>query len=131
MTRDERLKEVTLLYVEDDDLIRKHTARCLRRRCKNLIEARNGKEGLEAYRQNKACVVITDIEMPVMDGMEMIEKITTLNAKQPIIITTGYNDKEHKSKKAFKNMVKPIILNELIEAICSALESSEKENSTP
>ncbi len=124
---DERLKELTLLYVEDDKLIRTHTARFLRRRCKNLIEATNGQEGYEAYLENPDCVVVTDIEMPVMDGLEMIDKILKENSRQPIIITTGYNDDAHKSKKVHKNLIKPIILTELAEAIASSITATEKE----
>jgi len=121
MTKEEKFKEITLVYVEDDDFIREGIAKYLRRRCKKLVEAADGKEGLEAYKANLPEMIITDIEMPVMNGIEMIEKILDLNGDQPIIITTGYDDDEHKSDRVCKNILKPINLAGLLEAIDDCL----------
>ncbi|MBF0276127.1 MAG: response regulator [Nitrospinae bacterium] len=127
MTKEEKLKDITLLYVEDDDLIRKSVSRFLARRCNKLIEASNGAEGLRAFNEHLPALVITDIEMPVMNGMEMIETILKQDSHQPIIITTGYDDDEHKNNKVSQNIIKPINLKELTESICTALDLKDDE----
>ncbi|KWT75610.1 response regulator [Candidatus Magnetominusculus xianensis] len=115
------LKTLTVLYVEDDDYIRTMVARFLKRRVAKVYEAVNGREGLDIYISNKADIVITDIQMPVMSGMKMIEEIHKIDGNQPIIITTGYNDEHHTSGKVCRNIIKPIDNDELVESIISCL----------
>ncbi|MEO5359153.1 MAG: response regulator [Nitrospirota bacterium] len=116
------LKTLTVLYVEDDDYIRTMVARFLKRRVAKVYEAVNGKEGLEVYISNKADIVITDIQMPVMSGMKMIEAIHIIDGSQPIIITTAYNDEHHTSGKVCRNIIKPIDNDELVESIIFCLK---------
>ncbi|MBF0565555.1 MAG: response regulator [Nitrospirae bacterium] len=120
MTNDiELLKTLTVLYVEDELLLRKLFGRFMKRRFAAVYEAENGREGLEIYKTNKddISIVITDIEMPVMDGLMMIDKILEIQDYQPIIITTGYNDERHTSKKACMHIIKPIDERKLLESI--------------
>ena len=113
------LTTIKVLYAEDDDYIRTLVARFLRRRVAKVYEAINGREGLDIYISNKDDIdlVITDIQMPVMSGMKMIEEILKIEATQPIIITTGYNDEYHTSDKVCRNIIKPIDNNKLLECI--------------
>jgi Response regulator containing CheY-like receiver, AAA-type ATPase, and DNA-binding domains len=113
------LKTITVLYVEDDTYIRTLVAKFLRRRVAKLYEAVNGKEGLDIYISNKDDIdlVITDIQMPVMSGMVMIEEIQKLDETLPIIITTGYNDEYHTSDKVYRNIIKPIDCDKLLECV--------------
>ena len=122
MTKVEKLKAITLLYVEDDELVRLGVYNFLKRRCKEVYLAENGQEGLEQFHKYCPEMIITDIEMPVMNGMEMIKEILESKERQPIIITTGYNDDEHKSDRVCRNIIKPINLQELLEAICACLK---------
>lgn len=117
MENSEILKATSILYVEDHELVRTSLAQLLRRRCREVFEAGNGEEGLELYRQHCPDIVVTDVEMPVMNGLEMIDLILRMNTTQPIIITTGYNDDDHKSDKVCANLVKPIEKDELLSAI--------------
>jgi signal transduction histidine kinase len=80
----------TVLYVEDDDTTRHQFGRFLRRRVGRLVEASGGAEGLERFRAEKPVLVITDIEMPGMDGLAMAQQIRTLDADVPIFVTTAY-----------------------------------------
>ncbi|KJR42220.1 response regulator receiver protein [Candidatus Magnetoovum chiemensis] len=117
MERLEILKTVTVLYVEDEYLLRVAIGRFLSRRCKEVILAANGKEGLELYKQRHIDIVITDLEMPVMNGFEMSKKILEITRLQPIIITTGYSDDEHIIAEACEHLIKPIDEDKLINAI--------------
>ncbi|MBF0606624.1 MAG: response regulator [Candidatus Magnetobacterium sp. LHC-1] len=121
MDRDQLFKDKGLLYVEDDEIIRTNIAQFLRRRFKVVTEAENGRQGLSLYSPGAYDIVITDIEMPIMNGLKMIEKMFELDPTQCIIITTGYNDDEHKSKRACVNIIKPIIREVLLTALFRCL----------
>jgi YesN/AraC family two-component response regulator len=115
------LKTRSVLYVEDEVIMRMSIGRFLRRRFGLVFEAENGKVGLDLYQQHRPDLVITDIEMPVMSGMEMIGRIFELNHNQPIIITTGYKDDQHTSVNVCWNIIKPLGEDKLIEAIMICL----------
>ena len=66
-----------------------------------LCEARNGKEALELYEKHKPDLVITDIQMPVMDGLELIKAIRSKNSQQKIIILSCHEDFSY-AKQALK-----------------------------
>ncbi|MBF0488343.1 MAG: response regulator [Nitrospirae bacterium] len=87
-----------------------------------------GKEGLDVYISNKEDIdlVITDIQMPAMNGMAMIEEILKIDGAQPIIITTAYDDELHTSDKVCRNIIKPIENDALIEGImfCMGVKTS-------
>lgn len=112
------LKSAVIVYAEDDIGVRSGIARYLLRRVKAVEEADNGKEGLALTREYNPDVVITDLEMPVMNGLEMIKQIREEFGKnKPIIIITGYNDKEHYTEDADAILYKPIDLGLLIDTI--------------
>ena len=86
------LKNFSVLYVEDDDEIRDQLAHFLRRRVGVLHVATNGHEGLLAFDAHRPDIVVTDILMPVMDGLKMAEKIKAISPPTPIIVTTAFNE---------------------------------------
>lgn len=88
------ISKVDILYVEDEESIRDRLVRFLRRRTERLFVASNGLEGLEIFKSRNIDLVITDIRMPVMDGLTMSENIREIDQDVPIIITTGHNDEE-------------------------------------
>ena len=83
---------ISILYVEDEEITRSAVARMLKRRVLNVYEAENGQEGLDLYRQYRPDVVISDIRMPVLDGMEMSKEIKALDTNSRIILTTAHSD---------------------------------------
>lgn len=90
------LKEMThnirILYVEDDENLRRNTREFLNFIFDKMDIAENGKAGLESYEKTRQDLIITDIKMPVMDGLEMVEKIKAINPQQKIIVTSAYGD---------------------------------------
>lgn len=86
------LKTLSILYVEDDDCIRKQLCQFLNRRCRSLHVAVNGKDGLTAFEAYQHDIVVTDILMPVMDGLKMSESIRDINSKTSIILTTAFEE---------------------------------------
>jgi len=86
----EHLKSLTLLYVEDDEDIRDQMVHFLSFYAENLITAVNGMEGLQAYREHTPDIIITDIQMPVMDGITMVREIRSIDKSVPIIVLTAF-----------------------------------------
>lgn len=84
--------DLTVLYVEDSNLLRSSVAHILQKKVSTVFIAENGKLGLEAFRQRRPDVVITDIGMPVMDGIEMLKRIREEEPKIPTIVTTTFED---------------------------------------
>ncbi|NQY94967.1 MAG: response regulator, partial [Campylobacteraceae bacterium] len=86
------LQEVTLLYVEDSLAIREILSARLRKKVKHLIVAEDGEEGLAKYIEHKPDMILTDVTMPKMDGIEMTRKIKEIDTYIPIIILSAHND---------------------------------------
>ncbi len=119
----------SLLYVEDNDSLRSLKIDIFKDIFENVEYAINGLEGLEKYKKNNFDLVITDINMPVMDGLDMIEAINKINDSQPIIILSAYSEKEYFSRlkkiKFHSFLSKPIEIKKLIKSIDSSLKSEE------
>ncbi len=95
MNSEEVLKKITILYVEDDASIRASFSKRLEMKTKTLYVAENGQEGYEMFCNHKPDIILTDIRMPVKDGLEMIKEIRSINHKVPIIITSAYQESEY------------------------------------
>lgn len=117
------LKTITVLYVEDDYLIREQTKAMFQNLFKETIVASDGQEGLESYKENKdkIDVVVSDINMPNMDGLEMSEEIHKIDPQVPIVITTAFTDENYLLKSleldVSKYVTKPLKVKELAIAI--------------
>jgi len=89
---EDNLKKTTLLYVEDDKLIRNELTEILEDEVHQLYVATNGQEGLELYKKHKPDIILTDIRMPVMDGLSMSEQIISIDSNAQIIIFSAFNE---------------------------------------
>lgn len=89
------LKTLSILYVEDEQEIQELFAESFQIKFAEVYLANNGKEGLEKFIQHSPDLIITDLKMPVMDGLTMIEKIREINETIPIIVITAYSDLEN------------------------------------
>lgn len=81
-----------LLYVEDDEDLRNETCSLFEPLFSHVDTAQNGQEGLDKYNQNEYDIVITDINMPIMSGIEMINNIREINPEQKIITVSAHNE---------------------------------------
>lgn len=84
--------DLSVLYVEDDDATREEVALFLKRRVTTLVTAVNGQEGLGRYRQDRPDIVVTDIRMPAMSGLQMARIIRNEYRGALIIVTTAHSD---------------------------------------
>ena len=99
----------SILYVEDDSNTQEEVARTLRRIFKEVYLASNGVDGLELFKKQTPDIVITDIQMPKKNGLEMASAIKELSPSTPIIITTAFND-EHFFIKAIETGIDAFLL---------------------
>jgi len=121
------------LYVEDEDTARHSITLALSRLgFKELLTAKDGLEGLEIYKKEKPDIVISDIQMPRMTGLEMVSEILLMNPEAHIIFTTAFSDQEYLIQaielKVDRYILKPIDISKLMDAIfgiCVAMEQKK------
>lgn len=87
--------DITVLYVEDDLKLREEMKLYLGKMFPNLVVCSDGFEGLEIYKNNTFDIVITDIMMPKMTGIEMLGEIKQINPLQEMMITSAYTESEY------------------------------------
>ncbi len=85
-------KDIRLLYVEDEDSVREIMVTYLKKFFSSIDTAIDGREGLELYHRNQYDLIITDISMPRLNGIQMATAIKEVNQKQNIIIVSAYSD---------------------------------------
>ncbi|MEN6325063.1 MAG: HD domain-containing phosphohydrolase [Syntrophomonas sp.] len=88
----ENAKDISVLYVEDDRDLRENTTRLLASFLSKVDTAENGQEGLKKYYNGSYDLVITDINMPLMDGVKMAREIKGDNGKQIIIVISAHDE---------------------------------------
>ena len=114
------LKRLKILYVEDDDSVRNELSSLLSNFFESVYTAVDGKDGLSIYNQkhNEIDIIIADINMPNLTGIEMLEEIRKFDKDIPVIFTTAYSDNKFLSDaiklKVFEYIVKPIDIRNLV-----------------
>src|SRR5262245_51090070 len=91
---------IRILVVEDEEAIRSCLRLALEAAGYEVVEAANGQEGLAMYHQTAIGLVITDLEMPEMDGATMIEALRDAQAQIPVIVISGRQE-QFDSMQAF------------------------------
>lgn len=111
------LSELNILYVEDERIIRDEFVEILEEEVNAFFVANNGQEGLALFQEHEIDIVITDIRMPVMDGLDMSRAILQINPNMPIIISSAFSDTDYLMESIKLGihyyLLKPINLQEL------------------
>jgi PAS domain S-box-containing protein len=126
----EYLKSQTVLFVEDEELAREMLAKILSKIFKNVLTAANGLEGLEKFKESRALdeidLIISDINMPIMNGLDMLEKIREIDATIPVIFVTARNETSNILRAVDLNVtnyiIKPLQTDILLRKIADACE---------
>jgi PAS domain S-box-containing protein len=120
----------TILLAEDEVQVKSIAMAMLQRLGFTVLEAANGKEALELYRQNAADItlVVTDMGMPVINGYDLFYKLKQLNPQLPIIISSGFGEADIASKIPGKEVAgmlnKPYRFEQLREVLMGVVERS-------
>jgi two-component system response regulator VanR len=121
----EMLKNFTILYVEDDAVVRKNAVEYLSRVAKKVLEAKDGRDAIGIWKEQKPDIIITDINMPRLNGLDMVSQIRESDKEVQIIITTAHSDTQSLLKavelQLVKYIIKPITKEKLAEALQKSL----------
>ena len=126
-------EKLTILYVEDDSYTREEVSFFLNKMVGTLYTAENGQEGFELFQKYKFDMVITDIQMPVMNGLDMVKAIRKLDVKIPVAVTTAFSDTDFLIKAiecgVDKYILKPIDMMEMTAVIqkCTSYNYMEQK----
>ena len=125
-------KKPTLLYVEDEDGIRDELSRFLKHFCSELFIAKDGQEGFELYKKHLPDIIVSDIKMPKMNGIEMIKAIKEINPRQYILFTTAHSESNYFIEaieiRINGLILKPIDLDSLSEKLQFIIDQIEMKN---
>lgn len=84
------LERTTVLVIDDEQVLRDGAERILSRMDCNVLKAARGEEGLELLEQNDVSIVLLDMKMPGLDGMEVLKRIVDMERNIQVIVITGY-----------------------------------------
>lgn len=110
-----------VLYVEDDLDLHERVRIVLEMHFDRVLCAANGREGLEIFASERPDIVVSDIKMPLMDGLEMAERIRGIAADTPVILCTAFTETPHLLKAIRLGIsayvCKPLDCRQLVETI--------------
>ena len=127
---DNILKDLSILVVEDDPDLLGILSEFLAMQGADVAQAVNGKEALEMISTKKFDLVLSDVQMPVMDGVELVRAIKRKGKDSPtVFLTTGHSSLDEISAQdlgAAAFIVKPFKLQQLLSSICEAFSIPTK-----
>jgi len=113
-----KLNSLTVLFVEDEKELRNALGSAIGDEFAKFIVARDGDDGLKKFKKFKPDIVITDILMPIRDGLEMAKDIKQISRETPIVVLSAFSEKERLLKAIDvgidKYLIKPIDPDELM-----------------
>jgi len=115
-----------LLVVDDEPMVRKVTAKLLRLRGFEVVEASGGREALQAVADSKFDLVITDLGMPEMSGRELAHHLRKSRPALPIVMLTGHTDADDQSSQVDAVVRKPYRIDALEACIADLIAPPPK-----
>jgi len=135
MTCTHVFKNLSVLLVEDEHDLAHLLQRAIGEHFRQFTLAHNGLEGLETARREQPDLVITDITMPQMNGLEMSAALHEERPNLPIVILSAYSEKEYLLEAIdigiTKYLIKPFDPDELLEVICTLVRKLNKTRRMP
>ena len=88
------LSKLTVLFVEDEDDLREALQSAIGDEFLKFITARDGEDGLKKFKKYKPDIVVTDIMMPILDGLSLTKEIKHIAKQTPVVILSAFSEKE-------------------------------------
>ncbi|MDA3047432.1 response regulator transcription factor [Campylobacter sp. JMF_08 NE1] len=121
------LKNLSILLVEDESKMRNSLRNTFEGIFKNVYEAKDGVEGLKKFKKYNPNLVLTDILMPIEDGLEMTRQIKQISPDTPVVVLSGFSEKAQLlgaiEAGVAKYFIKPVDMEEFKEAIKSLMSA--------
>ncbi|WP_024955308.1 response regulator [Sulfurospirillum arcachonense] len=128
----EQLSNYTVLYAEDDEGVRNSVAEMLNLLFKKVYIAKNGEEAYALFLEKSPHIIITDIKMPIINGIELAKKIRQSDENIQIIVISAYTQVDYMldaiDLSLMKYIVKPITETKLCEALEKFLQLQKNSN---
>ncbi len=122
----ERVKEGSILVIDDDEVVLGVLKDLLELRSFEVLTAQEGRAGLEVFRNNRPDLVITDISMPELDGLQVLRRIREMDECVPVILVTGHGDLDNALRAlrrgAYDFLLKPINPEILLNTVITGIE---------
>lgn len=124
-----KVKEAAVLFVEDEPFLRESMQAWLHQKAGRVFCAQHGEEALEILASNRVDLVVSDLRMPVMDGVALVKKLSKAGFRPPIILVTGFSDLS--PREAYEMGVdaileKPVDREELLHAMEKSLTGGDE-----
>lgn len=119
-----------VLVIDDEEIVRISCRKCLTPEGYEVDVAANGADGLRLTRENPYDLILTDLKMPDMDGMEFLMTMKEIQPEAKVIMITGYSTVEHaeeaRRRGAYNYIEKPFTPDTLITAVKEAFGDKKK-----
>lgn len=123
------LENITLLYADDDKELRDSMKNLLKDEVKQFFIAKNGEEAYTIYKEKAPDILLLDINMPLINGLEVVKKIRQEDHNTRIILLTAHSSIEYllpaTELKLTKYLIKPFIGDQLFDALETAVAELE------
>ncbi len=120
------MSEVKILVVDDEDVTLENLCHVLTKDGYGVTAAKSGKQALSLLEQQPFALVLTDLKMPQVDGMQLLRRVKTLYPKTEVIVLTGYASVDYAIKAlkagAHHYFAKPFLLDEVREVVREAIK---------
>jgi len=120
-----------ILVIDDEEIVRISCGKCLAPEGYHVDAAANGAEGLRLTRENDYDLILTDLNMPDMDGLEFLTTMKETQSEAKVIMITGYSTGEHAAEAsrlgAYDYIEKPFTPDTLIAAVKGALQGKKNK----
>lgn len=118
-----------VLYVEDNDLIREITCDLLADYALEVVPVASGEAGLEAFQSGDFDIVVTDVSLPAMSGVDFVREIKKLSPSVPVILASGYplvlqEGQLGSDVRSITKPFEPVQLDALIQELCNSAGSA-------
>ena len=125
----DNLKDVIILLAEVEKSLASLMKSAIGEFCEEFTIVNNGEDGIQAYKRIKPDIVITDIMMPKMNGLDMARAIREIDPEQIIVVLSAYSEKEKLltaiDLEVKKYFIKPFDPDELLDYLCEVIQKLE------
>ena len=127
--------KLDILYVEDDQTLLEETRSIFEKIFKSVDVASSGSEGLMKFSKDKYDLIITDIEMPDLNGLQMSQNIKKIDDQIPIVVISAYSNSQYLIEAINTGInyyvLKPILLPQLLSTLSNVVELIENRRPNP